>query len=164
MSTTLTEFQQIDICCYCSTTIAILCLHSLSCDQSCLINIVGPYCNTQEVSCDCNSPCASGQVCSMANGAPVCGCPDCMTGDYCDVKVDSCYCNNPCNNKDTCQDIGGSAQCVCDCTGNEECRTDPASNQQVCKCPVCFFNAPGQAGCMSRKLKKLHCFKIHRCV
>lgn len=113
---------------------------------------VGPYCDQPEVTCSCNSPCGPSEVCNMQNGAPVCGCPPCMTGPFCDVPVDSCACNNPCNDPTTCQDISGSAQCICDCVGNEECRTNPATNQPECKCPLCYYNSlPGQRGCASGK-------------
>ena len=108
-----------------------------------MTNLVGAYCDQKEVSCECNNPCGASEVCNMVNGAPVCGCPDCYTGEYCDIPIDTCECNNPCTNKDTCQNIGGSAQCVCDCVGNEECRDG------VCECPLCYYNLPGQSGCMT---------------
>ncbi|KAF6031452.1 hypothetical protein EB796_010225 [Bugula neritina] len=106
---------------------------ALTC-HSCDACFTGPYCNEKVVSCECNSPCGQSEVCNMVDGAPVCGCPDCMTGDYCDIPVDTCACNNPCNNKDTCQ---------------EDRREHPETYEKECKCPVCFFNAPGETGCLS---------------
>lgn len=90
----------------------------------------------------------------MQNGLAVCQCPQCYTADpytgACDVLIDSCECNNPCVSVDTCQDLpSGNTQCVCDCIGNEECVTDRDTNQQSCKCPLCYTNKPGESGCLT---------------
>ena len=102
------------------------------------------------MSCECNNPCPADGVCNIVDDKPVCGCPDCFTGPGCDIPVDSCECNNPCTDKNTCKDTDNGAICECDCVGNEECREDKVTGEKACKCPVCYFNKPGEQGCESK--------------